>query len=62
MNTFRTESCHSAVRLMLTCTCAIRKQVQQVRHLLSLKQGQKKGLQYQEQDFDSIQEWLSLKP
>lgn len=31
----------------------------QVRHLLSLKQDRNKGLQYQEQDFDGIQEWLS---
>lgn len=34
----------------------------QVRHLLSLKQDQNKGFQYQEQDFDNIQEWLSFKP
>lgn len=33
----------------------------QVRHL-SLKHDQNKGLRYQKQDFDSIQEWLSLKP
>lgn len=51
------------VRLMLTWNCTIRKQTH-CRQVISWiwKSDQNKELQYQEQDFDSIQGWLSLKP